>query len=85
VSDEAMNIVRDIPYAYPLTAGEWEIKLLLLVLLFVYSFFKFSWSLRSILRVGGALHARLRGHGRCIPRAASRAKPEPVATSRTRA
>ncbi|UTW13746.1 DUF599 domain-containing protein [Marinobacterium rhizophilum] len=58
VSDEAMNIVRDIPYAYPLTAGEWELKLLLLILLFVYSFFKFTWSLRqygfSSVMIGGA-------------------------------
>nr|WP_216821300.1 DUF599 family protein [Marinobacterium profundum] len=58
VSDEAMNIVRDIPYAYPLSAGEWELKLLLLILLFVYSFFKFTWSLRQYgfasVMIGGA-------------------------------
>lgn len=58
VADEAMNIVRDIPYAYPLTAGEWEIKLLVLILLFVYSFFKFTWSLRQYgfasVMIGGA-------------------------------
>jgi uncharacterized membrane protein len=58
VADEAMNIVRDIPYAYPLTAGEWEVRLLVLILLFVYSFFKFTWSLRQYgftsVMIGGA-------------------------------
>jgi len=58
VSDAAMNIVQDIPFAYPLTSGEWELKLLLLILLFVYSFFKFTWSLRQYgfasVMMGGA-------------------------------
>ncbi|MFC6672325.1 DUF599 domain-containing protein [Marinobacterium aestuariivivens] len=56
--DKAISIVSEIPFAYPTGAGEWEFKLLVLLVLFVYAFFKFTWSLRQYgfasVMVGGA-------------------------------
>ncbi|MDX6750585.1 DUF599 domain-containing protein [Geminicoccaceae bacterium 1502E] len=45
--EQAMAIIADIPLAAATPAGLWEIKVLLLALIFVYAFFKFTWSLRQ--------------------------------------
>lgn len=46
-SDKAIDIVADLPFVTPMSKAVWELKLLLLVMLFVYAFFKFTWSLRQ--------------------------------------
>jgi len=46
-AEKAIDIVSDIPFAIPATTAEWEMKLLLLVALFIFAFFKFTWSLRQ--------------------------------------
>lgn len=46
-SAKAIDVISDIPFVSPATTAEWEMKLLLLVILFVYAFFKFTWSLRQ--------------------------------------
>lgn len=46
-TERAIDLFADIPLVSPATAAEWEMKLLLLVILFVYAFFKFTWSLRQ--------------------------------------
>ncbi len=46
-TQKAINIISDIPFASHSTTAEWEIKLLLLIALFIYAFFKFTWSLRQ--------------------------------------
>lgn len=57
-TEKAINLVDDVPFAYPATRQEWELKILLLIGLFVYAFFKFTWSLRQYgfvsVMVGGA-------------------------------
>jgi len=57
-TEQAINIVADIPFAFPATREEWELKILLLIYLFVYAFFKFTWSLRQYgfvsVMLGGA-------------------------------
>ena len=45
--DEASNILTAIPYASPSAPLLWEAKIFLLTIIFVYSFFKFTWSLRQ--------------------------------------
>jgi uncharacterized membrane protein len=57
-SDRAVELVADLPFAAATTRAQWEIKVLLLALVFVYAFFKFAWAFRlfnycSIL-IGGA-------------------------------
>ncbi len=57
-TDKVIDMVADVPFAIDASRTEWEIKLLLLVGLFMYAFFKFTWSLRQYgfcaVMVGGA-------------------------------
>jgi len=59
-SDRAIRALAHLPFAEPTGTAEWELKVLLLIAMFVYAFFKFAWSFRlanycSIL-VGAAPH-----------------------------
>jgi uncharacterized membrane protein len=45
--DEVMAILRDVPFAAPSPALLWEAKVLLMIVIFVYAFFKFTWALRQ--------------------------------------
>ena len=57
-TQQVIDVVSDIPFAAKATSGEWELKILLMITLFVYAFFKFTWSLRQYgfvsIMVGGA-------------------------------
>ncbi len=57
-TEKAIDVVADIPFVVHATRQEWELKILLLIVLFVYAFFKFTWSLRQYgfvsVMVGGA-------------------------------
>lgn len=46
-TDKAIDVVSDIPFVTQASTAEWEMKLLLLILVFSYAFFKFTWSLRQ--------------------------------------
>ncbi len=56
--DQAQDVLQTVPFAAPSTPLLWEIKSLLLFVIFVYAFFKYSWSLRQYnyasIFVGGA-------------------------------
>jgi uncharacterized membrane protein len=43
----AVDVVAELPFAVEASHRLWEIKILLLVAIFVYAFFKFSWSIRQ--------------------------------------
>jgi len=45
--NSAMDMLKTIPIVAPTTPLLWDIKLLNLVVIFVYAFFKFTWSLRQ--------------------------------------
>lgn len=45
--DRTSAIIDHIPYAKPTNAFLWEIKLFLLIIIFIYAFFKYTWSLRQ--------------------------------------
>jgi len=47
-TDKAIRLVKNLPFVSELSAVEWELRLMLLVLVFVYAFFKFVWSTRQI-------------------------------------
>ncbi|WP_067863687.1 DUF599 domain-containing protein [Neptuniibacter marinus] len=57
-TQQVIDVVSDIPFASKATSAEWELKILLMIILFVYAFFKFTWSLRQYgfvsIMVGGA-------------------------------
>ena len=46
-TDRAIEIVRALPFAAKTTLLQWEMKLLVLCVIFVYAFFKFTWALRQ--------------------------------------
>jgi hypothetical protein len=46
-TDKAAELVRDIPFAQPTPILVFEFKILVLVGIFVYAFFRFSWSMRQ--------------------------------------
>lgn len=46
-TDKAAELVREIPFAQPTPLLVFEFKVLVLVAIFVYAFFRFSWSMRQ--------------------------------------
>ena len=46
-SDHAMSIISDLPFATRTQRVMWEYKIFLLLAIFIYAFFKFTWSLRQ--------------------------------------
>lgn len=47
-TDRAIQIVADVPLVSELTLLQWEVRLLGLILIFVYAFFKYAWSVRLL-------------------------------------
>jgi uncharacterized membrane protein len=45
-TDRAVELLSDLPYVEPTNRVVWEIKILLLVVIFIYAFFKFAWAFR---------------------------------------
>lgn len=45
--DRATAIIGAIPFAKPLTGFAWELRIFLLIIIFIYAFFKYTWSLRQ--------------------------------------
>ncbi|MEK0082135.1 DUF599 domain-containing protein [Benzoatithermus flavus] len=56
--EQAMQVLADFPFVAHTPLVVWELKVLLLVVVFVYAFFKFTWSLRQFnyvaILIGGA-------------------------------
>jgi uncharacterized membrane protein len=46
-SEKAIVLIREIPFAGRPTLALWELKLLVLIVVFVHAFFKFTWALRQ--------------------------------------
>jgi len=57
-TDRALSIVSYLPFALPTSRTLWEVKVLLLVGIFTYAFFKFAWcyrlSMYTIILMGAA-------------------------------
>ncbi|MGH8622878.1 MAG: DUF599 domain-containing protein, partial [Burkholderiales bacterium] len=57
-AEQAASVVAELPFGHQVSRRLWELKILVLLLIFVYAFFKFSWSLRqfgfSSILVGAA-------------------------------
>ncbi len=56
-TDKANELVRDIPFAVQTSLPVFEFKVLVLLAIFIYAFFRFSWSLRQYLIVGVVIGA----------------------------
>ena len=46
-AEKAAGVLAELPFAQRVSERVWEFKILLLVMIFVYAFFKFSWSIRQ--------------------------------------
>ncbi len=46
-AEKAAGVIAELPFAQQVSERIWEFKILLLVLIFIYAFFKFSWSIRQ--------------------------------------
>lgn len=46
-SDQAINLVEELPFVSNISRQAWELKLLTLVFIFVYAFFTFTWCMRQ--------------------------------------
>lgn len=46
-TQQAMDVFADLPFSMEHNRQQWEFKLLVLLLVFVYAFFKFTWSMRQ--------------------------------------
>ena len=46
-AEQAASVVAQLPFAEQVSRRLWEIKVLVLLLIFVYGFFKFTWSIRQ--------------------------------------
>jgi uncharacterized membrane protein len=61
-SDQARAIAAEIPFAERSSPLIWDLKILLLIVIFVYAFFKFTWSLRQFNYVAILIGAAPYGH-----------------------
>ncbi|HEY9081088.1 DUF599 domain-containing protein [Magnetovibrio sp.] len=56
--DKVQALVKAIPFVVEASKAAWELKILTLILIFIYTFFKFAWSLRqfnySVILIGAA-------------------------------
>ena len=50
-SETVIMMLSEVPFSDHNTRGEWELKIMLLLCLFVYAFFKFTWGLRQFGQV----------------------------------
>ncbi len=48
-TDRAVAILGDLPFTVDVSRSAWELKVLLLVVIFIYAFFKFAWAHRLII------------------------------------
>ena len=62
-SDQASELVREIPFAASTSTLVFDLKLILLAGIFVYAFFRFTWSMRQYT-FGALLVAAAPGHDR---------------------
>jgi uncharacterized membrane protein len=46
-TERAASVMAELPFAQQVSQRLWELKVLALLLIFVYAFFKFSWSIRQ--------------------------------------
>lgn len=46
-AEKAAGVLAELPFTQQVSERVWELKIMLLVLIFVYAFFKFSWSIRQ--------------------------------------
>jgi uncharacterized membrane protein len=79
-TDKAIEVVRALPFAAKTTLVQWELKLLVLCVIFIYAFFKFTWALRQFNYCSTLIGAAPKGpddaFARCAAEVATRASKD---------
>lgn len=65
--DQSVDIIENIPFASPATPFLWEMKIFLLIIIFVYAFFKYTWSMRQYNYAGIFVNS-IPPHSECLTR-----------------
>jgi len=76
-TDKAVRVVATVPLVSELSLLQWETRLLGLTLIFVYSFFKFTWSIRQLSYCSiqiGAMVPAAKADANCLERSDSIAR-----------
>ena len=64
-SDEAQAMLNELPFVSPFTRAAWELKVLLVIFIYTFAFFKFAWSYRLfnyvLIMIGAAADASVPG------------------------
>ena len=64
-TDDMLAMISDLPLGLAVTRGQWELKVIGLVIILIYAFFKFAWSYRLFnyvaILIGGMPHASAAG------------------------
>lgn len=47
-TDKAIELLRDFPFSISVSRELWEVKVLTLIVVFIYAFFKFGWAMRQL-------------------------------------
>lgn len=68
--DRSVDILSNIPFAQPSSPFMWEIKIFLLIVIFIYAFFKYTWSMRQYNYAGIFVNS-IPPHNECITEAPS--------------
>ncbi|MCK7580229.1 MAG: DUF599 domain-containing protein [Chromatiales bacterium] len=76
-TDQVIGMVRELPFAAGTTLVQWELKLLVLGVIFVYAFFKFTWALRQFNYCTILIGAAPRGWTTPLPGARRGSPPTP--------
>lgn len=62
--DQSNKIIRHIPFAEENNTLMWEVKIFLLIVIFIYSFFKYTWSMRQY-NYAGIFISSVPAHDQC--------------------
>ena len=47
-TDKAIELLRDFPFSISVSRELWEVKVMTLIVVFIYAFFKFGWAMRQL-------------------------------------
>lgn len=46
-SDMALDLLSELPFTEPMSRLQWDLRIIVMMVMFVYAFFKFTWALRQ--------------------------------------
>ena len=47
-TDKAIDFLTDIAFSIATSRQNWELKIIIMIVIFIYAFFKFAWAMRQL-------------------------------------